>query len=236
MAARALHDAGVRLSGDLILQAVVGEEMMEHELGTTAAIQRGYRADAAVVSEPSGPPSPLAVCPISPGVLWFTVTIRGKATHTSMRGETLEPGGESTGVSAVDKIVLLHQSLARLEHDWRFTKPHQLFRPGHFSILPAVVVGAPRNGLVPFVIPDEARLEVIVWYSPDETADDVRTELEEHIARTAAADTWLRFHPPTVRWRHHWPKSVLDPGHAIVRATSEAHLRATGRRAIVARV
>ena len=56
MAARALRDAGVRLEGDLVLQAVVGEEMMEHDLGTTACVERGYRADAAVVSEPSGPP------------------------------------------------------------------------------------------------------------------------------------------------------------------------------------
>ena len=234
MAARALRDAGVRLQGDLILQAVVGEEMMEHDLGTTACVERGYRADAAVVSEPSGPPSPLAVCPVSPGVLWFTLSVAGRATHTSMRGETLEPGGEATGVSAVDKIVLMHQALARLEHDWRFTKPHPLFRPGHFSILPAVVVGAPKSGLVPFVVPDEARLEVIVWYSPSETDAEVRTEIEEHLTRAAAADTWLRAHPPAVTWRHHWPRSVLDPGHPIVRAASEAHLRATGRRAIVA--
>src|SRR5438046_2953107 len=47
MAAIALRDAGVQLAGDLILEAVVGEEMMEHDLGTTACIERGYRADAA---------------------------------------------------------------------------------------------------------------------------------------------------------------------------------------------
>jgi acetylornithine deacetylase len=234
MAARALRDADVHLAGDLILEAVVGEEMMEHDLGTTACIERGYRADAAVVSEPSGPPSPLAVCPVSPGVLWFTLTVEGKATHTSMRGATLQPGGEATGVSAVDKIFLLYQALGRLEHDWTFTKPHPLFRPGHFSILPAVIVGAPRSGLVPFVIPDEARLEVIVWYSPAEEADAVRRELEDALERAAAGDGWLRAHPPKVEWRHHWPKSVLDPEHPIVEATSRAHERSTGRRSVVA--
>jgi acetylornithine deacetylase/succinyl-diaminopimelate desuccinylase family protein len=234
MAARALRDAGIRLAGDLILEAVVGEEMMEHELGTTACVERGYRADAAVVSEPSGPPSQLAVCPVSPGVLWFTLAVEGKATHTSMRGATLEPGGESIGVSAVDRIVLLHQALAGLERDWRVTKPHPLFPPGHFSILPGVIVGAPRSGLVPFVVPDEARMEVIVWYSPAETADDVRDEIQQHIARAAAGDNWLRAHPPVVTWRHHWPKSVLDPDHAIVLATATAHTGATGRPAVIA--
>ncbi len=151
-----------------------------------------------------------------------------------MRGETLQPGGEATGVSAVDKIVLLHQALARLEHDWKLTKPHPLFRPGHFSILPAVVVGAPKSGLVPFVVPDEARLEVIAWYSPVDEADDVRAEIEDAVRRAAAADPWLRAHPPGVTWRHHWPKSVLDPGHPIVDATSRAHKRATRRLAVVA--
>ena len=236
MAALAIADSGLRLQGDLILEAVVGEEMMEHTLGTTACIERGYRADAAVVSEPSAPPSPLAVCPVSPGVLWFTLTVEGKATHTSMRGETIRPtgGGEAYGVSAIDKIVLLHQALARLETDWRYTKPHQLFPAGHFSILPGVVVGGPRSGLVPFVIPDEARMDVIVWYHPDEEVGEVEAELEDCIERAAAGDSWLRAHPPRLEWRHHWPKSVLDPGHPIVGAVAWAHEQSTGRPSVVA--
>jgi acetylornithine deacetylase len=162
------------------------------------------------------------------------VSVVGKATHTSMRGATLEPGGESVGVSAVDKIVLIHQATLQLEHNRRFTKPHHLFAPGQFSILPGVIVGAPRSGLVPFVVPDEARLEVIAWYSPDDSADDARAEIEEAIERVAGNDPWLRVHPPRIDWRHHWPKSVLDPEHPIVHATAEAHLRSTNRRAVVA--
>ena len=41
----------------------------------TATVKRGYTADAAVVSEPSAPPAPLAVIPVSPGLLWFSVTV-----------------------------------------------------------------------------------------------------------------------------------------------------------------
>jgi acetylornithine deacetylase/succinyl-diaminopimelate desuccinylase family protein len=234
MAARALRDAGIILAGDLIVEAVVGEEMMENELGTTACIQRGYRADAAVVSEPSGPPSVLAVCPMSPGLIGCAISVEGRATHPSMRGASLEPGGESVGVSAVDKIVLIHQAILRLEHDWRFTKPHSLFVPGQFSILPGVIVGSPRSGLVPFMVPDQARLELVAWYSPTDSADDARAEIEECVGRVTAADPWLRVHPPRIEWRHHWPKSVLDPNHPIVGATAEAHRRATNRAAVIA--
>src|SRR5438552_1046733 len=55
-AAKAIREAGLRLRGDLILEAVVGEETMDHECGTTATLRRGYTAEAAVVSEPSAPP------------------------------------------------------------------------------------------------------------------------------------------------------------------------------------
>ena len=58
MAALALQRLGIRLKGDLLLESVVGEEVMDHEAGVTATVRRGYRADAAVVSEASAPVRP----------------------------------------------------------------------------------------------------------------------------------------------------------------------------------
>lgn len=42
MAAKALKKLGVQLKGDLLLETVVGEETMDHELGVTATVERGY--------------------------------------------------------------------------------------------------------------------------------------------------------------------------------------------------
>src|SRR5206468_91213 len=56
MAAIALRRAGVRLKGDLILESVVGEEVMDHDAGVDAVTRAGFRADAAIVSEPTAPP------------------------------------------------------------------------------------------------------------------------------------------------------------------------------------
>lgn len=236
-AVRALHDARVRLAGDVILHAAVGEEMMEHQFGTTACIERGPRADAAIVAEATAPPSPLAVAPVTPGVLWCTISVEGRATHASMRGVTLRPSvddREPLGVSAVDKIVLLHAALADLERRWARTKLHPLFDRGHFSILPGVIVGSPKSGLVPFMVPDEARLEVVIWSHPDETAEQVHAEIGACIRDAAAGDAWLREHPPVVTWRHHWPRSALAADHPIVTATARAHERATGTPATIA--
>jgi acetylornithine deacetylase/succinyl-diaminopimelate desuccinylase family protein len=232
-AAIAIAQAGVRLRGDLVLEAVVGEEMMEHELGTTACIERGYRADAAVVSEPSGPPDRLAVVPVTSGILSFTLSVEGKATHASMRGETITDGGygAEVGVSAIDKAIDLYRALRSLEREWGRTKRHPLYRPGHFAIYPGVFVGGPTSGLVPFFIADAARIEYVVIHHPGESADEVRAEIERHVERAAALDPWLREHPPTVTWNHAWPQSVVDVGHPIVGATCAAHERASGEAA-----
>jgi acetylornithine deacetylase len=234
-AAIALERAGIRLRGDLILEAVVGEEMMEHELGTTACIERGYRADAAVVSEPSAPPEALAVVPATPGLMWFEVSVVGRATHTSMRGETIRPGGygSAVGVNAIDKAVIVYEALRELERRWGDEKAHPLFRPGHFSIHPGVFVGGPSSGLVPFAISDTARIDYVTWFPPDEPPEAIRAEIEACIGAAAATDPWLREHPPAVEWKSHWPSSSVDPSHPIVAAAVAAHERASGRPAVV---
>jgi acetylornithine deacetylase len=230
-AARAISNAGVKLRGDLILEAVVGEEMMEHELGTTACIERGYRADAAVVAEPSGPPRSLAVVPVTSGVMSFTLAVEGRATHAALRGETLRPGGSELGVSAIDKIMLLYQALRDLEGEWLADKHHPLFAPGHFAIYPGVFVGGPRSGLVPYFIADAARIEYVVIYHPDDDPTAIRAEIADRVTEAAGLDEWLEQNPPTLAWVHHWPASKVEATHPIVEATRTAHARATGEAA-----
>jgi acetylornithine deacetylase len=234
-AAVALQQAGVALSGDLTVEAVVGEEAMEHTLGTTACIARGYRADAAVVGEPSAPPVPLGVVSVTPGVTRFVVTIEGKRTHPAMRGMTIHPGADAfaIGVNAVDKAVLIYQALRLREEEWGLTKRHPLFMPGQFVIHPGVIVASPRGQLDPFFIADQATLDYIVIYHPDEDLDDVHREIEDVVATAAHLDGWLREHPPRVEWRHHWPPSIVEPDHPIVAAACSAHARATGEPAQV---
>lgn len=229
-AARALADAKVALQGDLILEAVVGEEVMDHEAGVTATIKRGYTADAAVVSEPSAPPAPLAVVPVSPGLWWFSVTVPGKPTHASMRANLIRAGGlgDEVGVNAIDKGVDMFLAMRRLEDEWGQSKRHALFPPGHFTIHPGVVTGGPKGVLVPFIVSEFMTIEYCCWYHPDEQPEAVRAEIEEHIHRAAQLDPWLREHPPVVEWKLNWPSFSVDPGHPICLAIGDAHERANG--------
>lgn len=232
-AARALVEAGVRLAGDLILEAVVGEEVMDHECGVTATVKRGYTADAAVVSEPSSPPAPLAIVPVSPGLLWFSVTVPGKASHASMRANTFRAGGlgASVAVNAIDKGVDMYLAIRRLEDEWGQTKRHPLFPPGHFTIHPGVVTGGPKGVLVPFFISEFMTIEYCCWYHPEDDPEDVKREIETHVERAAQLDPWLREHPPVVEWKLNWPPFSVDPDHPICHAIADAHeLAAAGTR------
>ena len=224
----AILRAGHKLKGDVILESVCGEEVMDHLIGTTAVIKRGYTADAAIVSEPSAPPIPLAIVPVTPGLLWMGLTCEGKSTHASVRDEFLRAGGRGSevGVNAVEKGAWLLSQIQMLEQQWGITKKHPLFQPGHFTIHPGVIVGGPHGVLVPFVVSEYCTIEYAIWYPPQEDVDDIKQEIEEFILNAAQLDPWLKEHPPKIEWKLWWPPSDLDPEHPIVQTIAQAHAEA----------
>jgi acetylornithine deacetylase len=228
-AAVALKRAGVRLAGDLTLAAVVGEEVGDHEAGTTATIRRGYTGDVAVIAEPTGPPFPLAIVPVTPGMLWFAVTVRGKAAHAGFRGETRHPTvyGSELGVNAIDKGFLMYQALSRLEEEWAETKRHPLFPNGKFGLLPGVIKGSPYGIDVPFFLSESVLIEYCVIFHPDDDCATTKAAIERQIELASALDPWLREHPPVVEWKLEWEPYNLPADHPIVPALAAAHERAS---------
>ena len=223
VALKALLKAGYRPKGDVIIECVVGEEMMNTEAGTGAAIERGYKADAAIVVEPSGPPYRLGLIPASPGVCYMRCTIKGKAVHASLRDELIRPGGQGAqvGVSSIDKAMIIYHGLRQLEDEWGQTKSHPMFtRPGHFTLHPGVITGGPSG---PFVISDESKIEYAIWHSPYDTLEQVKEEVEKQISRFAQTDPWLRENPPKVEWLLWWPPYDLPPDAPICKAVATAY-------------
>jgi acetylornithine deacetylase len=234
MAAKALVDSGVKLNGTLILESVLGEEWMEHEIGTTALIRRGYRADAAIIAEPSAPPVPLAVVPATSGMLWMSLTCLGVPAHFSIRDEVIRAGeGPEVGVHAVDKGVLLLNALQDLEKQWVLTKTHPLFRPGHFTIYPGAISGGPRGTPVPFQLAGYCTIEYAIWYPPDQDPAAIRKEIEEYIFRVCQLDAWLRENPPEIKWNMNWPATSIDQDHPLVHTMLAAHEAVSSERTII---
>ena len=206
MALKALRLAGFRPKGDVFLEMVSGEEMMNTEIGTGSAIARGYRADAAVVMEATGAPYRLAIVSTTPGALILTVTVKGKAAHTLLRHEIVRAGGagDKVAVSAVEKAMIIFNGLLKLEEEWGQTKAHPAFcNPGCFTLCPTTFAGG-MEGLA--FIPDRCDINYVIWHSPTDTASQVKEEITNQINRYAQTDTWLRENPPELNWHDSgWP-------------------------------
>ena len=228
IAVKAVLSAGIRPKGSVILQDVVGEETQDTEVGTGAAIKRGYRTDAGIVVEPSAPPYRLGLLTASPGVLVMRVELKGKSAHTCVWDEVVRAGGagDRVAVSAIDKALIIYEGLRELDREWGQTKVHPAFtRPGHFTLCPTTLVGG-LNGIS--YIPEECYIDYAIWHSPNDPVNSVKAEIQDQIDRFAQTDSWLRKNPPKVEFTQWWPPYDVPADAPICQAVEKATKAAMG--------
>lgn len=219
--------SGVELAGDLIVQSVIGEE--QGEPGTLSCVERGYRADFAIVAEPTS----LSIAGQG-GVITGWIEIQSPETlHDGVRARTIHAGGGLVGASAIEKMVKVIGALQELERHWAVTKAYPGIPPGANTINPAVIEG----GRHPAFIADRCALWITVHFYPDETWQQVTAEIEDHVLRAAAADLWLRHHPPAFRWGGRsmieergeiFPAAPLERDHPGTQTLAAAHRNVHG--------
>lgn len=221
----ALRDLDVDLRGEVQLHGVVGEEAMEHALGTSAVIEAGFRADAAINLEPTS----LALTTASPGYRSLTVRVRGRGTHHGNRRQALRPGGESIGVNALEKGLWVARGMQELERRWNEDGLHPSFPPGSFTIHPGtfVSVGAPDLP-APVFFPADAVLEYGLWYPPGWSGKEVEVRVARFLAEWCADDPWLVACPPELEWGFDWPPFETAWDEPIVTSVATAIETARG--------
>jgi acetylornithine deacetylase/succinyl-diaminopimelate desuccinylase-like protein len=213
LAMKALKEVDVRLAGDIQIHAVVGEETMSHELGTSAVLEAGFAVDGALILEPTSSASDvMALSNAAPGNYLFNLTVRGKATHWASRNQAIRAGGlgDEIGVNAIDKAVYVYNAMRQLEEQWAFSKSHPQFPPGAFIIHPGVLHADIGIAAAPY-FPDRARFDYLLSFPPGEKAEDIVTEIEAHIHTASQLDPWLRQHPVEFGWEDTWPPAYTDP-------------------------
>lgn len=163
---KSLNDSGIALAGDLILTAVADEEY--GSMGTEDIV-RHYRADAAIVTEPTN----LTLCRAHRGFIWFTVETHGRAAHGSRYQD---------GIDAIMHMGRFLAALDQLEQELRTRTPHTLAGPPslHASII--------QGGTELSVYPARCRLEVERRTVPGESVAGVTAELQAILDRLHAAD------------------------------------------------
>jgi acetylornithine deacetylase len=213
IAVRAAQTLGIEPKRPVFLQSVVGEET--GGLGTLATILRGYRADAAVIAEPTS----LAMCPVSAGALSFRLRVAGRPTHGATR---------EAGVSAIEKFWQIWQALRDLE-----TRRHRDFRHPMYDesrLAAPISIGKLQAGNWPSTVPEDAVAEGRFGVLPGEDCDEARKELEAVIRKVSEGDPWLKEHPASVEWfEGQFEPGETDPDGAILRELAEAHGAVTGR-------
>lgn len=211
-AIKAIIDSGVQLKGKVMLETVIGEE--DGGVGALDAVLRGYRADAAIVPEPSE----LSAVPAHAGVMAFRITVQGKAAHASIRTD---------GVSAIDKFLPLYEALMRLEAERNARIKDPLY--SGFDIPSPLSIGKIVGGEWPGTVPENLYFEGRVGVHTDETCDLVKLQVEDAVRRAADADPWLKVHKPRVDWNgYRFDPAKIPADHAIMEMVKAAYLDVTG--------
>lgn len=165
MCSAAARAADGALDGEIIVAAVVDEEY--ESLGTRALIERGIRADAAIVCEPTR----LAIMPAHLGFVWIDITTHGRAAHGSRW---------DLGVDAIRHAGLVLAEIDRIDSEDLPKRSHPLL--GRPSVHASLIEGG--TGMSTY--PDQCTVRIERRTIPGETPEDVRRELGDACARVAA--------------------------------------------------
>ena len=194
-AAEAVRTSGIRLAGDLVIACVLAE--LQGGLGTKYLLDKGYKTDVAVVTEPYGAHH---VVTKHAGMSNFSLHVKGK-----------HPGGADVyGVDAIPKMIKAINAI----YDTKLT--HQ---PWDVPGLPWLKIGSiiggrgethdlrsvSRNA-------DLCTAFIAVSTVPGMTAETIRADLEQTLNQLKAQDpefeyslvhpierkyeTWILDHPP----------------------------------------
>lgn len=192
MAAIAVARAGVRLRGDLVVAAVVGE--LQGGIGTDHLIRSGVVTDTAIVPEPTW----MNIRTVHAGWLQLLITTRGK---TGWIG-SMHLYKTINAVSTMLKVV---EALGRLQ--FRCAPRAEL--PG----LPRLIVGGMIAGMGekyslwrPSFVPDRATIAINVRLVPGQTieqaVEDIREALEA--LRKDDPDVEFEIELPPATYREPW--------------------------------
>lgn len=172
LAMSALRRSGCRLAGDLCFAGVADEE--QRSLGASALLRSGFRAEGAILGEPTD----LIVCPGHRGLEWLELRFIGKTVHGGKQEEGIN------AVSAAARFIgLLDSELAPL----LASRIHPLL--GNSS----VNVGRIEGGSQPSTVAGECILQLDRRWIPGEQYEDVLTELNALGQRVGAETPGLGF-------------------------------------------
>jgi len=207
MAMEAIKNSGIQLKGDVIFQSVIEEE--SGGAGTLAAVLRGYKADGAIIPEPTN----FKVFPKQQGSMWFRISVKGKGAHGGTRYE---------GVNAIEKAMLVIERLRVLESERNESITDPFFQ--NIPIPIPINIGKIQSGDWPSSVPDLAIIEGRMGVAPNETQDNAKLEMQKALSSLCAEDPWLKENVAELEWfGASWLPGDLDPDHELIHVLAQSY-------------
>jgi acetylornithine deacetylase/succinyl-diaminopimelate desuccinylase family protein len=167
MAMIALKRAGIKLGGDLKFAGVIDEE--EKSLGTIDLLEKGLKADGAVVGEPSNSD----ICLAHRGLEWLEFEFIGKAVHG---------GKQKEGINAIVKA----SNFIQLMEEKIIPKLDKRIHP--VTGTSTMNYGTISGGTQPSTVPGSCTLTIDRRWIPGEKYEKILQEYEEALAELKAKD------------------------------------------------
>lgn len=200
MALALLADAGLRPGPDVKILSVIDEEGGGN--GTIEAMMDGYRADAAIVCEPSSNHIQIT----HRGFVCAEIKIVGMQAHSAELHH---------GVSAIDKGIMLVEAMRDLERAWMLNYQNPLSPP------PTINVGVFHGGRESTAVANECTIKVSIHFPPKVMSTQMaEQQLRDTIARRAMGDDWLKDHMPEVTVYQRGAGFQIEPDDDFVRQVS----------------
>lgn len=209
----AIRAAGFEPAANVYFQSVIEEESTG--LGALSTLQRGYRADFALIPEPTSH----YINRAQVGALWFRLRVRGKPVHVSEAGS-----GSNAILAAYDMI----KALQGLEEEWnQRAAAHPVYgavnHPLNFN--PGKITGGDWASSVPAWCDVDCRMGVL----PGADLAEARAEIIACVAEAARHHPFLANSPPEVIWNGFQAEGyVLEGADEQEAAFASAYREVTG--------
>ena len=205
------------MKGDVIFQSVIEEE--SGGAGTLAAVLRGYRADGAIIPEPTN----MKLFPLQQGSMWFRLIVKGKSAHGGTRYE---------GVSAIDKAISVMLEIKKLEQERNESLRHSLYK--NVTIPIPINIGSIQSGNWPSSVPDTAVLEGRFGIAPTETMEAAQRSLMQCIEALNQTDAWFKEKPIELEWfGARWLPGSLELEHPLMKTLGAYYEKVMGEQPLV---
>jgi acetylornithine deacetylase len=219
-AALMLKRAGIRLKGDLLVAAVVGE--LQAGVGTVHLLERGIRTDAAIVTEPYGARN---VITVHSGRWQAAITTYGRALHHMLREEGVD------AIAAMAEVIQQVNTMKLSGGDWAKV-------PG----IPRLNIGSLVGGHGPepdiagaYYVSDVCTAIIDIRHGPGQSAESMIADLKRATERALAHHPGVRYDivaPPPARFRngrHQFPMLDLPLDQPIVGIVARHIENVTGK-------